>query len=1609
MKRNNKNPISIDRIISVFMLITLVFYTSGRLSASNPGVAEPNSITLTINNVRTSSFSANWSAVPSATSYKIWADLFQYESYWYVPLSQYNGKVLSAGTTNIDITNVSAPYPYSSKCRFTVIAYNGTTKIDESSKEFYLLLDAPENESISNITSSSFTINWTQHAGSQYDTRITVSKKNGAIWESVSGFPKTINKPADVYTVTGLQGGTEYKVSLQFYIDNWFDGNIGWSYWTEDMVLTKPGAPVAIAATSITANSFTANWNASIGATGYKFYMKEKVSGKQVYNGNSTPFSQFLTSGLESGMQYEYQVSAVNETGESAKSNSISATTMILQSPVAISANSITTSSFNARWNAVADATGYLLSVSDGNVWTDFDVAGTSKNVTGLQSNKSYQYKVKAKFGTSISAYSNVIDVATKPTAPVATTATNISATSFNANWNVVSGATGYKLWVISNVGTGSNPVGYFPKSIGNVTTYNVTGLTSGHSYSYYVQVVTTNGESVVSNSIEVNTKPTTPTALDATLIKTTSFVANWQTVASASSYKLYVWKKQGGTYVSGYNGKTVTSTSETISNLLPETEYQYRLKAIKNSVESDLSNTIDASTGILPAPTATTATNISSTGFTANWSAVNGATGYLIWAWEKVGGAFIIGSPSNGFALSNGPMTFGGLKSNTEYQYRLKSTNGSIVSGEFSGTIDVKTALPASVQYTVTSSASPVDGGTTSIPSGTFDSGQSVTITAIPTAGYTFTNWTENGSQVSNSAVYTFSITANRILVAHFAQQAQDVTLTSIAIPAEGGSTSIPSGSYTSGQLVTITATSESGYNFVNWTENGTVVSTLASYTFSITADRNLEANFTSQAINYTVTSSVFPESGGTTSIPAGTYPSGQLVAITAIPEAGYIFVNWTENGIEVSTIDSYTFTINSNRELVANFAQQGQNYTVTSSALPLVGGSTSIPSGTYSSGQSVTITATPASGYNFVNWTEKGTQVSASASLTFIISANRTLVANFIQQNEKFTLTSSTLPLAGGTTSIPSGTYMSGQEVTIRATPAAGYTFVNWTNNGTVVSTLGRYKFTITENLTLVANFTQVVQNFTMTSSTLPVEGGTTDIPSGTYTSGQVVTIIATPAEGYNFVNWTESGMEVSTFPSYTFTVSSNNNLVANFTRQSKNFTVTSSSLPFDGGTTDIPMGTYASDQDISITATPTVGYCFVNWTENGEEISDSVRYTFTITTNRNLIANFVQQVKNYSITSSAFPSVGGTTSIPSGTYSSGELITNTATPSEGYNFVNWTENGEEVSTSAEYTFNVFASRILVANFSKKSFTILAEALPVIGGSTNISSGSYFYNEDVTLLATPADGYVFSNWAEEGIVKASTPYYIFNVTSNRHLVANFSVKTYSVTAEAKPAEGGTANVDLDSYEHEDTSLVTAISREGYEFVNWTVNGVEVSTFDKYSFQVSEDVHLTANFKSKKYSLAISSNNPEWGYTNFASDSFNYGETATISAMPNWGFQFINWTENGVEVTKDAYFSFKVLGGHILIANFQNNNGINDRVKPALNIYPNPATDFITISGIEKGTVVELVTLSGNIVNSFVAESNNFRIDIRMLRKGFYFVVIDTNSGKIARRIVIE
>ena len=297
--------------------------------------------------------------------------------------------------------------------------------------------------------------------------------------------------------------------------------------------------------------------------------------------------------------------------------------------------------------------------------------------------------------------------------------------------------------------------------------------------------------------------------------------------------------------------------------------------------------------------------------------------------------------------------------------------------------------SVSAGQNYTITVSASPDNAGTVT-GGGSYQQGQSCTVTATPNSGYTFINWTENGNVVSTQANYTFNVTGNRSLVANFEEEIASYNIRLSVNPLFSG-TVTGGGIYQQGQSCTVTATPNNGYTFINWTENGNVVSTNASYTFTVTGDRMLVANFST--ISFTINAVANPENAGTVT-GAGTYNYGASCTVTAIPHQRYEFVNWTENGVEVSTEASYTFTVTANRNLVANFGMP--MIEIVASVEPEEAASVS-GAGTYNYGEQVTLTLNRNEDWAFVNWTENGLIVSEEMTYTFVATENRNLVAHF------------------------------------------------------------------------------------------------------------------------------------------------------------------------------------------------------------------------------------------------------------------------------------------------------------------------------------------------------------------------------------------------------------------------------------------------------------------------------------------------------------------------------------------------------------------------------------------------------------------------------------
>ena len=797
---------------------------------------------------------------------------------------------------------------------------------------------------------------------------------------------------------------------------------------------------------------------------------------------------------------------------------------------------------------------------------------------------------------------------------------------------------------------------------------------------------------------------------------------------------------------------------------------------------------------------------------------------------------------------------------------------------------------------YTVSVIAIPNESGTVN-GGGTYQQGQQCSVSAIANEGYAFVNWTENDTVVALDSLYTFIVNANRTLTAHFESLVPDeYTISVSAHPSNGGSVT-GGGTFQEGQSCTVRATANTGYTFVNWTENGSQVSSEANYTFTVNGDRSLVANFT--AASYIISATVTPEGSGTIT-GAGGYENGQSCTLRATANTGYAFEKWTENGTQVSTNASYTFTVTSSRNLVAHF--KVLDYTINVSAQPSNGGAVA-GGGTYQYGQSCTVTATASSGYTFSCWKENSNVVSTDASYSFDVNGNRNLVASFVAElPTMYTIAVSANPSEGGLVT-GGGTFQQGASCTVTATANSNYTFTNWTENGSMVSTNASYSFTVNGNRNLVANFIVQPQHYTISVSANPNNGGSVS-GGGTYQQGQSCTVTATANNGFSFINWTEGSNVVSTTANYSFTVTENRTLVAHFIA---NQTWSNGVLPGTFSVSDMKQ-VHFSQGNLQYQASANVWRFADNqWDYIGEANSNISQ------TNSGWIDLFGWGTSGFNHGAVCYEPWSISQNDGGDYYAYGDPVSNlydqTGQADWGYNAINnggnttnnWcTLSKQEWQYVLETRSTASGIRFAKAQVNNVNGIILLPDDWMVNiyhlnnpndGGANYSSniipvsqwmaletfGVVFvpaagYRDGVSVSSVGSDGYYWSSSVGSNCYGLCSYYANFNNDglnscnyggrhyglSVRLVHLDSNPQNYTITVSANPSNGGTVSGG-GTYQQGQSCMVSATANSGYTFTNWTENGNVVSTNASYTFIVNGNRSLTAQFQQSSSPIYVS------------------------------------------------------------------------------------------------------------------------------------------------------
>ncbi len=680
----------------------------------------------------------------------------------------------------------------------------------------------------------------------------------------------------------------------------------------------------------------------------------------------------------------------------------------------------------------------------------------------------------------------------------------------------------------------------------------------------------------------------------------------------------------------------------------------------------------------------------------------------------------------SENVTLLNSPQTVTGLKtfnpSGGTVPFAVDTTKNGVINNlnaEMVGSktiTDITAMIPAVYEPVMIRFGGSGSGTVASSPAGLscsgncvseFSRGGSVVLTATADATSTFTGW--SGAGCTGTGTCTVTADSAKTVEATFNRSVHSLTVTRTGVGTvvsdTGGINCGPScsNSYAAGSVVRLTAGADPASTFIGW--SGGSCSGTSACTVTINGATSVMATFSTNTHSLTVSRTGIG-SGSVDSNPAGIscgttcstlLSSGTVVNLSATPDAGSSFGGWSG---DCAGTGSCLATMSSAKSITAQFSKNSYpvtvaktgtgNGTVTSSPAGIsCGGSCSA---SYSSGQTLTLTAAADANSTFDGWSGA---CSGTGSCNVTVDAAKGVTANFTRKTYAVTVTRT----GGGTvTSSTGGIYCgsncqgnlpSGDSVTFTAAADPGFTFAGWSGacSGTSTCTLP-----IDGAKSLSARFTAPLTaaragtgNGTVTSSPAGISCGATC--TGSYDGAASVTLTATPDSTSTFTGW--SGVCSGT-GSCIVTVDGARSAIANFSRNTVPISVLRSGTG-GGRVTSSPAGidcgaictsANVTGSSVTLTAAPDATSTVAGW--SGCDSTTLATCTVVANSARDVTVNFTRTTHtatiirsgNGTITSAPVGIDCGTTC--SAGFTQGDVIILSATPAPDNTFSGWSGGG-------------------------------------------------------------------------------------------------------------------------------------------------------------------------------------------------------------------------------------------------------------------------------------------------------------------------------------------
>jgi surface protein len=584
-------------------------------------------------------------------------------------------------------------------------------------------------------------------------------------------------------------------------------------------------------------------------------------------------------------------------------------------------------------------------------------------------------------------------------------------------------------------------------------------------------------------------------------------------------------------------------------------------------------------------------------------------------------------------------------------------------------------------------------------------------------------------------------------------------------------------------------------------------------------------------------------------------------------------------------------------------------------------------------------------------------------------------------------YTLTTSANPADGGTVSPPTSKYEAGETVDIVASPNSDYLFKNWTGaSGTSEVT----SVVMNSDLIVIANFDK--KKFSL-SIEIEGEGTVTKkiIKTGSsstedYTMGSIIELTAIPEEGWELKQW--SGDLVSTKNPDQITIDKAKTVTAVFVKKKFPLTIeiegegtVAEKIIKAGVSTDYNSGTI-----VELTATPGDEWQFIEWTgdltgtENPKEI--------TIDKAKTVTAVFVK--KKYPLTieiegegtvAEKIIKAGVSTD-----YNSGTIVELTATPSDGWQFEEWT--GDLTGNENPKEITIDKAKTVTAVFVKKKYPLtieiegegtVAEKIIKAGVSTDYNSGTI-----VELTATPSDEWQFEEW--KGDLTGNENPKEITIDKAKTVTAVFVKKKYPLTIEIE-GEGTVAEKIIKagvSKDYNSGTIVelTATPNDGWQFEEWT--GDLTGNENPKEITIDKAKTVTAVFVKKKYPLTIEIEGEgtvaEKIIKAGVSTDYNSGTIVELTATPSDGWQFKEWKGDLTSNSNPAQIlinSKKTITG-VFVQNsndspfYLDDNGVTIKARDWVTVGTTGELNGVTYTAVDTNTL-QLKAINGEDLSKVV------------------------------------